>query len=233
MAGMSCTAQCQKPLGVGASGSNMVTAKLRVPAGAPIVPLPPRPAPQTSFVPAPAGASQPEVDPEFQAQIRQLFLASAPAKLAAVRDAAIAFVQDQGSSMQIPLLADLFRKLSFIGVPPYYLFQGRPTEGNEPFEVPIVEGYGIFESARSRISGLAKRARFCMSHESGKVQVVGVDEERIYMRYHRSRDPRNDGRFLVFRRDDRAFWLDDLVPWEGMGQPRVAAEPDLAAAGPE
>lgn len=131
------------------------------------------------------------------------------------------------------VLAELFRKLSFVGVPPYYLFQGRPTEGNEPYEVPIVEGYGIFESARSRLSGLAKRARFCMSHESGKVQIVGVDEERIYMRYHRSRDPRNDGRFLVFHRDDRAYWLDDLVPWGGMGQPRLEAEPDMAAAGPE
>lgn len=53
----------------------------------------------------------PEVDPEFQAQIRQLFLSSAPGKLSSVRDAATAFVQDQGSSMQLPLLADLFRKV--------------------------------------------------------------------------------------------------------------------------
>lgn len=83
-----------------------------VPSGAPITPLSGRPTTQTSFVvPAPPAAAQPEVDPEFQAQIRQLFLASAPAKLAAVRDAASAFVQDQGSSMQLPLLMDLFRKV--------------------------------------------------------------------------------------------------------------------------
>ena len=131
------------------------------------------------------------------------------------------------------VLADLFRKLSFIGAPPYYLFQGRPTAGNEPYEVPLVEGYGIFEAARSRVSGLAKRARYCMSHESGKVQVVGVDDARIYLRYHRSRDPANDGRFMVFHRDDGAHWLDDLVPWEGMGQRPLPSAPDYAAAGPE
>jgi PleD family two-component response regulator len=53
----------------------------------------------------------PQVDPEFQAQIRQLFLNGASAKLESVRDAANAFIQDQGSSMQFPLLMDLFRKV--------------------------------------------------------------------------------------------------------------------------
>jgi CheY-like chemotaxis protein len=69
--------------------------------------------PGASPAPALASASvvQPEVDPEFQAQIRALFVAGAPAKLADVREAATAFVQDQGSSMQLPLLMDLFRKI--------------------------------------------------------------------------------------------------------------------------
>jgi len=59
----------------------------------------------------PASVLMPQVDPEFQAQIRQLFLSGAPAKLESVRDAAKAFIQDQGSSMQFPLLVDLFRKV--------------------------------------------------------------------------------------------------------------------------
>lgn len=61
----------------------------------------------------PAAVATPslQVDPEFQAQIRQLFLNSAPAKLTSVREAANAFVQDEGSSMQFPLLVDLFRKV--------------------------------------------------------------------------------------------------------------------------
>lgn len=110
------------------------------------------------------------------------------------------------------VLAELFRKLSFIGCPQYYVFQGRPTAGNEPYELPIVKGYEIFEDAKRRISGLAKRVRFAMSHESGKIEIVGVDDSFIYLRYHRAKNRADEGRFMVFHRDDHAYWLDQLKP---------------------
>jgi lysine 2,3-aminomutase len=110
------------------------------------------------------------------------------------------------------VLAQMFRKLSFIGCPPYYLFQGRPTAGNKPYEVPIVRGYTLFEEAKKHVSGLAKRARFVMSHETGKIEIVGIDERQIYLRYHRAKDPANEGRFMIFERDDDAYWLDQLTP---------------------
>lgn len=115
-------------------------------------------------------------------------------------------------------LTELYRKLSHAGVPPYYLFQGRPTEGNEPYEVPIVEGFRVFEAARRNVSGLAARARMCMSHESGKVEILGVDRLNIYMRYHRAKNPLDMGRFMIFERDDSACWLDQLRP-AGLGSP--------------
>lgn len=121
------------------------------------------------------------------------------------------------------VLAELFRKLSFVGAPQYYLFQGRPAAGNGPFEVPIVRGYFLFEEAKKRVSGLAKRARFVMSHARGKIEIVGVTERRIYLRFHRARNPLEEGRFLVFHRDDRALWLDDLVPAEEAGAGADAA----------
>lgn len=121
-------------------------------------------------------------------------------------------------------LAEMYRELSYIGVPPYYLFQGRPTAGNEPYEVPMVEGYHVFEETKRRVSGLAKRARFCMSHETGKIEIVGVDDAHIYLRYHRAKDPDNEGRFMVYHRDDEAYWLDQLVPVESMGAPVFVAE---------
>jgi KamA family protein len=124
----------------------------------------------------------------------------------------------RGINDDVDVLEELYNRLSYIGVPPYYLFQGRPTAGNEPYEVPMVEGYRIFEEAKSRVSGLAKRARFCMSHETGKLEIVGVDERHIYLRYHRAKDPRNEGRFLVCHRDDEAFWLDQLHPVKGLGE---------------
>jgi lysine 2,3-aminomutase len=104
----------------------------------------------------------------------------------------------------------LFRELSFLGCPQYYVFQGRPTAGNEPYEVPIVEGMRIFLEANRVVSGLAKRARFVMSHATGKIEIVGVDEQHIYMRYHRAHDKANYGQMIVARRDDDAFWLDQL-----------------------
>ena len=108
------------------------------------------------------------------------------------------------------VLAEMYAKLSHIGCPPYYLFQGRPTAGNEPYEVPLVQGWSIFQQALTRGSGLARRARYCMSHETGKVEVLGIDAEHVYLRYHQAKFPGDLGRFFVRRRNDQAYWLDQL-----------------------
>jgi KamA family protein len=113
------------------------------------------------------------------------------------------------------VLSELYAKLSWIGCPPYYLFQGRPTAGNEPYEVPIVRGWNIFREALRHGSGLARRARYVMSHETGKVEIVGVDDNHIYLRYHRAKDPAMRGNFMVYKRDDEAYWLDQLEPVSG------------------
>jgi lysine 2,3-aminomutase len=109
-------------------------------------------------------------------------------------------------------LVELMRQLSFAGVPPYYFFQCRPTQGNKPFELPLVKAFQALEKAKSKVSGLAKRARLVMSHASGKIEMVGLDTTHIYLRYHRARDQKDEGRFMIFRRDDEAHWFDDLKP---------------------
>ena len=106
-------------------------------------------------------------------------------------------------------LAELFKKLSFAGVPPYYVFQCRPSSGNKIYAVPIEEGYQIFEQAKSMVSGLAKRARFVMSHSTGKIEVVGLDAEHIYFKYHRAANNEDSGKFMVFKRNPEAYWFDD------------------------
>lgn len=115
-----------------------------------------------------------------------------------------------GVNADADVLAELYSELSYIGCPPYYLFQGRPTAGNEPFEVSITKGYEIFQRALKLGSGLARRARYCMSHESGKIEILGVDESHIYLRYHQAKDLSDLGRFMVARRDDGAYWFDQL-----------------------
>ena len=132
------------------------------------------------------------------------------------------------------VLTAMFRELSFIGCPAYYLFQGRPTAGNEPYEVPLVRGWEIFREALRKGSGLARRPRYVMSHETGKAEILAVDDRHIYLRYHRAKDAANRGRLMVYERDDQACWLDDLVPANGSGAPRFAPpDPSDISSNPE
>jgi lysine 2,3-aminomutase len=120
------------------------------------------------------------------------------------------------------VLADLFRSLSFAGVAPYYLFQCRPTLGNQHFVVPVEEGYLIYERAKSRCSGLAKRPVFAMSHRTGKIAVVGLDDEHLYLKYHQAARSEDIGKFMVCRRRPGAVWFDDYT--DIVRESRIAGE---------
>ncbi len=106
-------------------------------------------------------------------------------------------------------LAMLFRKLAFIGVPPYYVFQCRPTLANRAFVVPVEEGYDIFEKARSMVSGTAKRARFVMSTSKGKIHIAGMTKKEIILKFYRPAGKKYSGKILMFKRNPQALWLDD------------------------
>lgn len=132
------------------------------------------------------------------------------------------------------VLADLMRRLSFVGVPPYYFFQCRPTQGNKPFALPLVATYLAFVEAKKKVSGLAKRARLVMSHASGKIEMVGLTGDRIYLRYHRAKNEVDEERFMIFHRDDDAYWLDELVPADQTPHPvRQYGHRPAHALGPE
>ena len=71
--------------------------------------------------------------------------------------------------------------------------------------------------------GLARHARNISWRAAGKVEIVGVDEQYIYLRYHQAKDLADRGRIMVFHRDDRAVWLDDLEPADAKVAPSLAA----------
>jgi lysine 2,3-aminomutase len=106
-------------------------------------------------------------------------------------------------------LADLFRRLSFIGVPPYYVFQCRPVHGNFPYAVPVELTFDIFKEAKRFVSGLAKRAKLIMSHESGKIEIIGKSNGYIFFKYHQAVSQRDASRIVVFRSNPEAYWLED------------------------
>jgi len=75
----------------------------------------------------------------------------------------------------------------------------------------VEQAFEIFDRARIKCSGLAKRARFAMSHSTGKVEVVGLTETHVFFRYHRAADNRNSGKFMVYKRIPEAYWFDDYL----------------------
>ncbi len=117
----------------------------------------------------------------------------------------------RGVNDNAEIVAELFGRLSYNGVVPYYLFLCRPTLGNEPYIVPVEKGLEIFEEARRRLAGLAKQARLCMSHRTGKIEVVGKMDNKIVFRYHRAPDPLDCGRIMMFDSDPTAGWLEDYL----------------------
>jgi KamA family protein len=127
------------------------------------------------------------------------------------------------------VLQELLKKLSFLGIPPYYIFQCRPSKGNKAYSVTVEEGYDIFEKAKRGVAGLAKRARYVMSHSTGKIEVMGKDSEYIYFRYHLAARSQDMGRFMSFKLNPDAYWFDDYrstIPDYSVIQPYQAYGPE-------
>lgn len=107
------------------------------------------------------------------------------------------------------MLGELLSNLAAAGIAPYYLFQCRPTIGNQHFSVPIEETYQILEEAKSQCSGLAKRVKFVMSHKKGKIEIIAIDDKYTYMKYHQAADKNDIGKVMVFNKNPNAKWLED------------------------
>jgi len=107
------------------------------------------------------------------------------------------------------VLAELLDRLSWAGVTPYYFFVNRPVAGNRAFVLPLARVYEIVEQAKARTSGLGKRVRLSMSHTSGKIEILAIEDGKAYLKYHQSREG-NYGRFMVLDCPPDAAWFDDL-----------------------
>jgi len=109
------------------------------------------------------------------------------------------------------ILAELFRTLTSAGVLPYYIYQCRPTRGNKHYSVPVLRAYDIFSRAKALSYGLARTARFVMSHSTGKIEVIGVSEEHVFMRYHRLADAGKEPGVIILPKNREAYWYDDFI----------------------
>lgn len=109
------------------------------------------------------------------------------------------------------ILTDLMKKLVSMGINSYYLFQCRPVKRvKHHFQIPLTEGCRIVKETQNMLDGHAKRFRYIMSHKTGKIEIVGIIGNEIYLKYHQSRDPKDAGKFFKKKINKKATWLDDL-----------------------
>ena len=108
-------------------------------------------------------------------------------------------------------LANLQRNLVRIGVNPYYVFQCRPVKRvKNHFQVPLAEGYRIVDEARDMLDGVSKRFRYAMSHEKGKIEILGIMGDEMFFKHQQARDPEDASRFFKRKVDESAGWLYEL-----------------------
>jgi lysine 2,3-aminomutase len=107
------------------------------------------------------------------------------------------------------VLGELLDKLSWAGVTPYYFFINRPVAGNSGFVLSLEEAYRIVEGAKMRTSGLGKRIRLCMSHTSGKIEILAIENGKAFLKYHQSRDGEY-GKLMILDCPKEATWFDEL-----------------------
>ena len=53
-----------------------------------------------------------------------------------------------------------------------------------------------------------------MSHETGKVEMVGISGGQVFFKYNRSADVENDANFIMFESNPDAYWFDDYAESE-------------------
>jgi len=117
-------------------------------------------------------------------------------------------------------IVELMDSLVSAGIVPYYLFQCRPVKRvQKSFQISISEGLEIIETAKQQLSGMAKRFKFAMSHNIGKIEIIGRMDENIVFKIHEAKNAEQTGMIFTLKAFEVEGWLD----------PEFSLEQDMAA----
>lgn len=119
----------------------------------------------------------------------------------------------RGVNDNVETLAALMSGLLEIGVNPYYLYQCMPVERvRHHFQVPLKEGVEIVDAARRQMDGYAKRFKFIIGHDIGKIEICGAVGDKLILKQLHARQGHEEetSRILVRQLTDTGGWLDDL-----------------------
>ena len=110
-------------------------------------------------------------------------------------------------------LEDLMNGLVRIGVNPYYLYQCMPVSRvRHHFQVPLKRGVDIVSETKRSLDGYAKRFKFIMGHDIGKIEICGRKDNLLVMSqiHARPEHPKEASRILMGHLTENAGWLEDL-----------------------
>lgn len=120
----------------------------------------------------------------------------------------------KGVNDDVETLVDLMNGLLQIGVTPYYLYQCMPVERvRHHFQVPLKKGVELVDAARQQMDGYAKRFKFIIGHDVGKLEICGQLGEKLIMKQLHARPGHEEesSRILVRQLTEDGGWLDDLA----------------------
>ncbi|MEF9962458.1 MAG: KamA family radical SAM protein [Erysipelotrichaceae bacterium] len=108
------------------------------------------------------------------------------------------------------VLSNLLKGLTKIGVIPYYIFQCRPVSGvKAQFQVSIEKAYDIIEKCKTLQNGQGKCFKYCMSHESGKIEIIGkLENGEMIFKYNQAKYEKDEGRIFTKKLTKDQAWLD-------------------------
>jgi lysine 2,3-aminomutase len=119
----------------------------------------------------------------------------------------------RGVNDSVEALTELMDGLLQIGVNPYYLYQCMPVERvRHHFQVPLKEGVDLVDEARRKMDGYAKRFKFIIGHDIGKLEICGRIEDKLILKQLHARPGHQEesSRILARQLTDNGGWLDDL-----------------------
>ena len=106
-------------------------------------------------------------------------------------------------------LGELLKKLTAIGVIPYYVFQCRPVTGvKNQFQVPLKRGIDIVEGAKNLQNGQGKCFKYCLSTTRGKIEIVGkTEDDKMVFKYHQAKYEEDKNKIFIEDIDDNQTWI--------------------------
>ena len=119
----------------------------------------------------------------------------------------------KGVNDSVEDLENLMNGLTSMGVNPYYLYQCMPVSRvRNHFQVSLKEGIDMVDKAKERLDGYAKRFKFIMGHDIGKIEIVGRIEDKMILKHIHSRPekPQEASTVKIMKLTDEAGWLDDM-----------------------